>query len=58
MTKGLGAFVAGGAGAGALDTGTIAANTWYHVHAIKHGTTGEETEHDTATAADTQPRTD
>lgn len=40
MTKGLGAFVAGGAGAGALDTGTIAANTWYHVHAIKHGTTG------------------
>ena len=33
ITKGLGAWSAG-TGNGSLDTGTIAANTWYHIHAI------------------------
>jgi hypothetical protein len=35
FTKTTGAFVAG-TGNGALDTGTIAANTWYHVHMISN----------------------
>lgn len=34
FTKGLGAFAVG-TGNGALDTGTIAANSWYHVHIIR-----------------------
>lgn len=33
LTKGLSAWAAG-TGAGSLDTGAIAANTWYHVHLI------------------------
>lgn len=37
--KGTGAFVAGSSNVGALDTGTIAASTWYHVHLIKNPTT-------------------
>jgi len=32
---------AAGAGNGALDTGTIAPNAWYHVHLIKRPDTGE-----------------
>lgn len=40
MSKGLGAWAAGGAGAGSLDTGTIAANTWYHVFIIRKDSTG------------------
>jgi hypothetical protein len=31
---------AAGSGNGGLDTGTIAASTWYHVHEIKNPTTG------------------
>jgi hypothetical protein len=37
LTKTTGAWTAG-TGNGALDTGTIAANTWYHVHLIKNVT--------------------
>lgn len=39
ITKGLGAFVAG-SGNGSLDTGSIAANTWYHCHIIRRDSDG------------------
>jgi hypothetical protein len=39
MTKTTGAWTAG-TGNGALDTGTIAPGTWYHVFAIKNATSG------------------
>lgn len=40
ITKSLSAFAAGGAGAGALDTGTIASNTWYHVFLVRRDSDG------------------
>jgi hypothetical protein len=39
LTKTNGAFVAG-AGGGAMDTGSAAVSTWYHVHLIKRMDTG------------------
>jgi hypothetical protein len=39
MTKNTGGFAVG-SGNGSLDTGTIAASTWYHVHVIKNQATG------------------
>lgn len=39
ITKTLGAFAVG-SGNGSLDTGTIAANTWYHGHAIRRDSDG------------------
>lgn len=39
LTKGLGAWAAG-TGSGGLDTGSIAASTWYHVHLIRKDSDG------------------
>lgn len=39
ITKGLGSWAVG-SGNGGLDTGTIAASTWYHVHLIRKGSDG------------------
>lgn len=39
ITKGLGSFAVG-TGNGGLDTGSVASNTWYHVHLIKRDSDG------------------